>query len=862
MLEEKISTAVSDCPQIGHVGEPEYSFPATVAQKGFWFLDRIERGNPAWNIAVRFSIRGSLHIPTLERAINEIVRRHEVLRTTFSQIDGEPVQIVHSSASIPLRVDDLTAFDDAKRDVEEEKRAIEEGRYRFDLATGPLIRCRLLRLGPEEHMLLVTIHHIVSDGWSIGVFSDELGKIYESLYAGNGCALPDPPLQFADYAIWERERVQADLAERREYWKSKLAQLPLLEIPPDHPRPPMKTNNGYILSAVLPEPLTVALTELGHAHSCSLFAVSLAALNVLVRRYAGSDDIYVGTLLAGRDRVELEPLIGLFIKTVVLRTNLSGDPTFAELIDRVRKTADEAIAHAIEFQQVVEALQPKRDHSRPPLYGINFIYQRDFIKPTTFAGLTLTPIPSVSPGAIYDLNFFMVRRSDGWRLSCEYNSDLYEPETINHLISQMQEILQQAKENPNRRISELSFADRAGEVPSLIARECSEITMSTSLRRESVAGPRSAPAPQRPIRQHNGREYVGPRDKIEAELVRVWESVLGRDVDVLDDFFDLGGHSLLASRLLSGIQTRLGAELSLASLLDASTVERQAELIRKSGKRFAGAPARDNIVAAIPLFYLGGYPTFRPLTQRLSAQRQFHSLGMQESIVRDLEEPASLAAIAERFIQLVRERRPHGPYIFAGWCSHGSLALEMAQQLRAQGEDVPLVVLIEAHNPVPALAVPKWKTRIASVQFKWWLFGFESFYLRQVRRQEALDYIRGRVRAKMGRLSAKIRRIFDRDTPLPRKTPLEVLYAAADDYHPQPYPDPVLLMRGTQRGFGFSQNTLLGWEGLLKRLTLCEVPGNHYSMLGTGAERLSQEMNRYMQEADAAYWSARSQRAS
>src|SRR5690348_8830700 len=315
MRDERASTAVSDFPQIGQVGEPEYSFPATVAQKGFWFLDRIERGNPAWNIAVRFRIRGALHVPTLEQAINEIVRRHEVLRTTFSQIDGEPVQIVHSSANIPLRVDDLTAFDDTERDVEEEKRAIEEGRYRFDLANGPLIRCRVLRLAKEEHMLLVTIHHIVSDGWSIGVFSDELGKIYESLYAGTGCALPDPTLQFADYAIWERERVQADLAERREYWKSKLAHLPLLEIPPDHPRPPMKTNNGYILSTVLPEPLTDALTELGHAHSCSLFAVSLAALNVLLRHHAGLDDVYVGTLLAGRDRVELEPLIGLFIKT-------------------------------------------------------------------------------------------------------------------------------------------------------------------------------------------------------------------------------------------------------------------------------------------------------------------------------------------------------------------------------------------------------------------------------------------------------------------------------------------------------------------------------------------------------------------
>lgn len=860
MQGETISTAPFDLSQIGALGEPEYSFPATVAQKGLWYLDRLDRGNPSWNVAVRFRIRGQLHIPTIERAIDEVVRRHEVLRTTFSRMDGEPVQVVHSTATVPLRVDDLSAFSGSERDAEEERRTVEEGRYRFDLQTGPLIRCRLLRLGPEEHMLVVTIHHIVSDGWSIGIFADEVGTIYEALWSGKPCALADLPLQFADYAIWERERVQADLAAKRDYWKTKLAGLPLLEIRPDHPRPPDKTNNGHILSMLLPDSLTDALGEFAKAHNCGLFAVSLAALKVLVGHHAQLDDIYVGTLLAGRDRVELEPLIGLFIKTVVLRTSLSGDPTFAALVDRVRNTFDEAIAHAIDFQQVVEAVQPRRDRSRPSLYGINFIYQRDFVKPIEFAGLTLTPVPSLSPGAIYDLNFFMVRRSDGWRLSCEYNSDLYEPETINRLIFQMQGILQQAAGNPNRRISEFSFAERTREVLLRVSSERNEVSMSTTLRTQSAAGSRPVPAPQRPARQHNGREYVPPRDEVEAELVRVWESVLGQEVDVEDDFFDLGGHSLLASRLLNRIEDRLGVELSLASLLDASTVERQAGLIRKTGKRFSGAPPRDNIVAAIPLFYLGGYPTFRPLTQRLSAGRQFHSLGMQESIVRGLERPPSLSQIAERFVQAVRERRPHGPYMFAGWCSHGSLALEMAQQLRTQGEDVPLVVLIEAHNPVPARTVPKWKNRIAALEFKFWLLGFESFYLRQVRRPEAFEYIRGRVRSKLGSLSAKIRRVFDHNTPVPAKTPLELLYQAADAYCPQPYADPVLLMRGVQRGIGFSQNALLGWEGVLKQLTLCEVPGNHYSMLGPGAEQLSQEMNRHMQEAEAAYWSARNGR--
>jgi thioesterase domain-containing protein/aryl carrier-like protein len=425
------------------------------------------------------------------------------------------------------------------------------------------------------------------------------------------------------------------------------------------------------------------------------------------------------------------------------------------------------------------------------------------------------------------------------------------------LIFQMQSLLEQVKIDPNRRISELFFSEHPREILPPQSEGHNGTSAYAKTRRDVSASQQVSTSPWTRIRRHHGREYAPPRDDIEKELVRIWESVLGQEVDALDDFFDLGGHSLLASRLLRRVQDRLGVELSLASLLDASTLERQAQLIRTQGKIFTGASPRGATIAAIPLFYLGGYPTFRPLTQRLSANREFHSLGMQESIVRGLDGPPSLARIAERFVQLVRQRRAHGPYMFAGWCSHGSLALEMAQQLRAQGEDVPLVMMIEAHNPVPALAVPRWKTRIASLQFKWWLSGFETFYLRQVPGREALEYIRGRAQAKLAGLSARIRRALRHNTALPAKTPLEILYRAADAYRPQSYPDPVLLMRGAQRGIGFSQNALLGWDDLLKQLTLCEVPGNHYSMLGPGAERLSEEMNRHMQQAEAHYWSSR-----
>ena len=448
----------------GHLSDPEYAFPTTIAQQAFWYLDRLTPGDPAWNIAVRFRIVGPLNVSVLERSLNEIVRRHEILRTAFSFNDGALTQIVHANASVALPEDDLSYFPPTARNAEEEKRTVAEAALPFDLKTGPLVRARLLRLAEKEYVLLVAMHHIVSDGWSIGIFSNELGEHYERLMS-RGPRPPGLALQYADYAVWRNEHDEsAELEEHRTYWRDKLANLPLCEIPPDYPRPPVKTSDGYILSTVLPQHLTDALADLSRKQGSTLFAVCLATLKLLIARYTHQDDVYVGTLLAGRDRVELESLIGVFINTLVLRTDCSGDPPFTQLLSRVQRTMEEGLAHqTLHFQQVVETLRLKRDASRPALYSINFIFQRDFVKPIEFAGLSMTPLPSKSPGAIYDLNFFMVQRADGWRLSCEYNYTLYEAATVNRMIGQLRHLFQEVVDNPNRRLSEFRFPQDIGD---------------------------------------------------------------------------------------------------------------------------------------------------------------------------------------------------------------------------------------------------------------------------------------------------------------------------------------------------------------------------------------------------------------
>jgi Condensation domain len=459
------NTTLTAFEAINALGDAQYEFPTTIAQQALWYLDRLHPGDPAWNIAVRFRLRGPLDISILQRALNEVVRRHEILRTTFLFDGDAPVQIVHASCKLFLPVDDLSALFSLDRDAEEERRTVAEAARPFDLKTGPLFRARLLRLAARDYMLLVTVHHIVSDGWSIGIISDEIAAHYEAFASNKPSSSPELTLQYADYSIWQKQRAQNNELElHRSYWRTKLADLPLCEIKPDFPRPPLKTNNGYILSVLLPTRLTDSLTEFSHRHNCTLYITSLAVLKVLIAYYTQQNDIYVGTLVAGRDRVELEPLIGLFVNTLVLRADLSGDPKFTELLVHVRQTVEEALAHQdLHFQQIVEALRLKPDLSRPTLYSINFIYQRDFVKPREFSGLTMVPVPSKSPGAIYDLNFFMVQRSDGWRLSCEYNCDLYDPASVSRMLGQLRNLFEELVTDPTRRISEFSFPEDAGD---------------------------------------------------------------------------------------------------------------------------------------------------------------------------------------------------------------------------------------------------------------------------------------------------------------------------------------------------------------------------------------------------------------
>ena len=348
-----------------------------------------------------------------------MLARHESLRTVFPECDGVPVQVVQPVQPFHLSVEDLTDLDAAQREVRALERATEEAHTPFDLQHGPIFRAALLKLGPQEHVLVFGLHHIVSDGWSMGVFSRELAALYEAFVSHQPSPLAELPIQYADFAVRQRQWLQGEELETHlAYWKEQLADLPTLELPTNHPRPAVQAYRGARQSLALPKTLSESLKALSQREGVTLFMTLVGAFQTLLYRYTNQDDIIVGSPIAGRNRVETEGLIGFFVNTLMLRTDLSDNPTFRELLGRVREVCLGAYAHqALPFEKLVEELQPERDLSRNPLFQVMFVLQN---APTRALARGL----NVNSGtSMFDLTLSMGDTEQGLAGSLEYNTD-------------------------------------------------------------------------------------------------------------------------------------------------------------------------------------------------------------------------------------------------------------------------------------------------------------------------------------------------------------------------------------------------------------------------------------------------------
>src|SRR6185369_7207674 len=405
--------------------------------------------------AVRLT--GPLDLEALERSLNEVVRRHEVLRTSFAASDGKPIQVIAPQLSFTLRVVDNSTIAKDLQDAEIERRAIEQAHRPFDLREAPLLRMSLLRFAEEDHVVLFTMHHIISDAWSLNLLAVEMATLYEAFRHGNSSPLPLLAFQYADFAVWQREVLQGELLESQlKYWRQQLADASfVLDLPTDRPRLALQSSRGATQSFLLDESLTEVLVQLSRRENVTLFMTLLAAFQVLLYRYTGQADIIVGTPIAGRNRIETEKLIGYFADTLVMRTRVSNDLTFRELLNRVRESALGAYSHQdLPFEKLVEALQPERDLARNPVFQVLFALRNTPVQPLQLSDLVWTPLKLNIPKARFDLALDLRETASGIAGACEYNADLFDAATITGLLSHYRTLLESLV-NPEERVSHL-----------------------------------------------------------------------------------------------------------------------------------------------------------------------------------------------------------------------------------------------------------------------------------------------------------------------------------------------------------------------------------------------------------------------
>ncbi|HEX5725658.1 MAG TPA: condensation domain-containing protein, partial [Longimicrobiaceae bacterium] len=685
--------------------------PLSFAQERLWFVDRMEPGSATYHMPRFARLEGELDVEALRRALDELVRRHESLRTRFPLVDGLPVQRVDPPGPADLVVHDFAALRDDEREEEAARLVREHAQIPFWLESGPLYRLDLAKLGERDHLLLLTLHHVIADGWSLEILWRELGQLYAAFSRGEPSPLPEPRVQYGDFAAWQRTWLTGEVLERQlAYWRRTLRDAPaLLELPTDRPRPEVQTHRGAVEAAIIPQDAARAVLALARDEGATLFMVLLAALDVVFSRQSGQDDVVVGTPIAGRTRAETEGMVGLFLNSLALRVSLAGDPTFRELLRRVRETTLDAYAHQdVPFEAVLEEIHPERVLDRTPVFQV-MLNLANFagMAPETadldgsageFPGLAVRGVGRGGEvlGSKFDLTLYAGEGPAGIGLTLVYNPDLFDAARMRALLAQLGAVLGEAAADPARPLSALSLSAGVEE-----------------------AAPRRAPAPETAETvalpaSSAARGEDGAPTETERVVLEIWRDVLDvPEVGLEDDFFDLGGHSLLGVRLLAQVKRRLKVTLPLTALFAHPTPAGLAAAVDGAGKAREfhhlvplGDPAAGTLPPLFCVHAAGGTVfRYRELAARLGPARPVYAL--QAAGVSDGREPLrSVDLMAERYLEEVRRAQPRGPYHLAGWSAGGVIAVEMAHRLLAAGEEVAFVGLLDSSTPNAEAAVP------------------------------------------------------------------------------------------------------------------------------------------------------------
>lgn len=533
--------------------------PLSSAQHRLWFLDQLEPGNHAYNLAHAMEIRGGLDVEALRNACNALVTRHEILRTRFVAIDGTPFQQIDLPAQADWQLIDLTGLPTGRREAETKELLATESRRPFDLATGPLMRVRVIQVESQRFNLLITLHHIISDGWSAEIFANELSVFYDAVVNNTPPAVTELPVQYADFAAWQHESFTGGALESQvAYWKEHLRDAPpVLPLPTDFVRTEDDNYRGAKETLHVSSELARQLKALSRSQDVTLFMTLLAGFNALLGRYSKAEDIVVGTPVAGRSRIETEPLIGMFVNTLPLRVKVSPDQTVRELISSVRETSLAAYANQdVPFETLVSELQCDRTSRHHPIFQVMFALQNARTPLPRLANLEVQAVELQGDTAKFDLSLDVIDGGEGLELVITYATDLFAAESARCMLADYLGLLETFAANPEARLSEL---------PALSWTPKQASTRTTAPEQSAAAA------------------YVAPRTPIEEKLAAIWTEVLAIDrIGVEDNFFMLGGHSLMATQLIGRIRNAFGYELPLRRLFQTPTIAGLADAIYES----------------------------------------------------------------------------------------------------------------------------------------------------------------------------------------------------------------------------------------------------------------------------------------
>lgn len=798
----------------------DQNLPLSFAQERLWFVDRLKPNDVSHNIPIAFRMTGSLNVAALEQSLQEIIRRHESLRTHFTTVDGQPVQIVSPAVKFTLTAIALGDLLCDRQESETLRLATEEAQRPFDLKSGPLLRATLLQLSENESVLIVIIHQIIFDGWSESVFCRELGVLYKAFCAGEPSPLPELSIQYADFALWQRQWMQGEFLDTQlSYWKQQLSDtLPVLQLPTDRSVNAGITSRSARQTLVLSKTLTSSLKALSRQEGLTLFNTLLAAFTVLLQRYTEQDDLFVCSPTANRNHSQTLGAIGYFVNLLILRTDLSGNPSFLDLLKRVSSRTSGAYAHQdLPLQQLLNAL----NLVRAPLSRVMFVFQNVPKNNLKLPGLTMTKLAIDNGTTDFDLSLSVMEEGEELTAVWKYDAALFDDGTIATMMEHFHTLLAEIVANPQQPISSLLVLTEA-ERQQLQAKKIHNSELSA---RDRISASETT------------AEYVAPRDSLELQIAKIWEKVLGiQPIGVRDNFFELGGHSLLAAHLLTQTHKVFGKNLSLETLLQAPTIEQLAEILRQTG----WSPSWSTLVAIraggskTPLFCVpaAGSSGFghSHLARHLDRDRPVYGIQApgQDGIQNPLTQIEDLAAL---YIKDIRTLQPEGPYFLEGHCFGGLVAFEMAQQLHQQGEKVALLGLVDVADPVSfrrkvisGYRPQPLRDRLARNWNSLLKRGFTYI-------QEKANGWSKKIRKKSQTLSVKFyQRI---GLPLPHKIRyipmVEAANQAVKSYVPQAYSGRVTLFMTGDR---ITDDLQRGWSALVTGgFEIQQIPGNHHSAL-------------------------------